>query len=80
MGQRMAGDATTAADRLSQAQVSKVIFLSLATTTDVIAESSLALQNDLDRHVSNTCLLFRSEAMLPSLLLIRFFKCHFAGI
>ena len=53
MGQGMAGDVTTAADRLSQAQVSKVIFLSLATTTDAIAESSLALQNDLD--FTQTC-------------------------
>ena len=34
--------------QLKKDQVSKVIFFSLATTTDAIAESSLALQNDLD--------------------------------
>ena len=45
----MAGEATTATDRRSQAQVSKAIFLSLATTTDAVTESSLALHNDLDR-------------------------------
>ena len=53
LGQRVAEEATTATDQtvlhnFRKHQVSYVIFFSLATTSDAIAESSLALHNDLD--------------------------------